>query len=445
MKKLLTIILCALLSLLTLACGATKTPKIPAPSEANAGTQLPSPMVFVETAAAFSELGITIDAPEGASEVSYSIIGDKIAQIQFQFGGFDYTYRASSKESDIAGIHDARTNAFVFDVVYDGFDATFEVVIQSAASGGKLAHWEQGGIHYTLWCAGMPDDDAFKACALRAMAKTFEKVQEIAQAVTYADFTGQETFDMDLNGDNKLEHVSFQPILTSDDYIERITLTIFSDDGSIDAVHLRLASDPCVVFAEDIDADGLVELFISGDICSCDYETWVFRYDGGKLIAAKSEAAPIGEEDGTVPPAAYGAISNIEGNVITIGDVVDILGSWWCVTQMQMQAQGFVLERIPGSVWTYPVNIKEAFGEYGVYLETIKELPVTLGGESATTTLPIGTKLVPFETNGRTYLRFITESGVMGVINVTFNQENWEYFIDGVNANELFTSLPYAG
>lgn len=452
MKKLLTVILCAALALSLAACslsGGIPGGETAAPEESNQGSQIPNPVVSVEDASAFETLGITMDAPDGAQNIAYAIIDNTLAQISFTFNGFDYTYRASATQSDISGVYDSFTDAFVMRV--ETTEATFDATVQNAVSGGRLASWSQGGVSFTLWCALAPDDAALKACVLSVMAKTFGEVSStddadganLQTAAAPKDFTGTETLDMDLNGDGFIEHVAFEPTLDDQGYILSTNVRIASDDGGNSFVVTELVCEPAAAIAYDIDNDGLVELFISGDVCSCDYETYMLRYDGGEIISADPCYIPEYEYD-SIPPAAFGTVEKIENGVITIADTVDVLGSWWCRTQYQMTATGFGMERVPGSVWVYDSSDYTA-ETWDWAAITSAEFPVTLDGAAAPTTLPVGTKLVPLDTDGETYVHFITEDGTTGTIYVTASDDYWGWLINGVDEYDLFSNEPYAG
>lgn len=257
------------------------------------------------------------------------------------------------------------------------------------------------------------------------------------------DFLEAQTLDMDLNGDGKLEHVSFEEQYDDEDYVVYMTLRVTSDDGGEASADMDIMGYLSAAFACDIDGDGLVELFVSGDICSSDYDTWVFRYDGGALAAADGAYTPDYEPD-YILPAVFGTVDKIEGGVVTISNTVDMLGSWWCQTQYQLKAGSFGLERVPGSLWTYDSSYyTDEYWDWAAI--TAAEFPVTLDGEGVPTTLPIGTKLVPIDTDGETYIHFVTQEGVRGTVYVDRYPDEWGFMIDGVDEFDLFLELPYAG
>ena len=67
--------------------------------------QMPNPMAPADSPAAFAELGIAIDAPDGAENTSYYVISGQIAEVNFLLDGHGYSLRASKAEGDISGLY----------------------------------------------------------------------------------------------------------------------------------------------------------------------------------------------------------------------------------------------------------------------------------------------------------------------------------------------------
>ena len=57
-----------------------------------------SPFEDLQSADEFSKLGFTLDAPEGASDVTYCIAYGDTAQVSFTLNGCEYRYEASREE-----------------------------------------------------------------------------------------------------------------------------------------------------------------------------------------------------------------------------------------------------------------------------------------------------------------------------------------------------------
>ncbi len=85
----------------------------------------PSPFEDVTSAEDFSEaLGFSIDAPEGAKDVSYSVAFGETAIVDFSLDGHSYTYYASKNIEDISADSDSKNTL--------------------------CQTWESGGINYLL-------------------------------------------------------------------------------------------------------------------------------------------------------------------------------------------------------------------------------------------------------------------------------------------------------
>ena len=68
-----------------------------------------SPFEDLPSADGFSRLGFTIDAPEGASDVTYCIAYGDTAQVSFTLDGCEYRYEACAEEPFAEGASDTPT------------------------------------------------------------------------------------------------------------------------------------------------------------------------------------------------------------------------------------------------------------------------------------------------------------------------------------------------
>lgn len=170
MKKLLSI-LTAALALALAACA--DRPSAPGPAETAA--QLPNPVADAADASAFSRLGVAIDAPQGAEDVRYSIIADKIAQVLFTCGGRAYTCRAAAAGEDISGVYEAFDDD-VLSTVVDADGYSVEVTTRTIGGGenGALASWTCGAAQYTLYTGDAVNADDAAALAALLAASTAE-------------------------------------------------------------------------------------------------------------------------------------------------------------------------------------------------------------------------------------------------------------------------------
>lgn len=134
-------------------------PSAPSPEPTDELVLGGNPFVEVEGADDFKALAITLDAPQGAQEVSYAIIDGEIAELRFELCGRHYLARASAQEGDFSGLIgeelspetvDAKNNAVLMTVRTDGTDVE------------KLV-WTNGKINYCLFGTDGADREALLA------------------------------------------------------------------------------------------------------------------------------------------------------------------------------------------------------------------------------------------------------------------------------------------
>ncbi len=135
-------------------------PLEPTPVESPA-TGLPNPIVEVESAADFEKLNVKIDAPEGATDVSYRIISDTIAEITFTLDGVTYTYRSANTgtEEDISGVYTEFEERS--DISVDGMDWYAIININTNKDAGALARWQYLPVQFSLYTEDHVETDAF--------------------------------------------------------------------------------------------------------------------------------------------------------------------------------------------------------------------------------------------------------------------------------------------
>ena len=98
-----------------------------------------SPFEDLQSVDEFAKLGFTIDAPEGASDVTYCIAYGNTARVDFTLDGFAYILEASAEESFL-----------------DDADETPTMV---QAERGSAAVWERDGVQYRLTnCSGASEE-----------------------------------------------------------------------------------------------------------------------------------------------------------------------------------------------------------------------------------------------------------------------------------------------
>jgi hypothetical protein len=122
--------------------------------------EISNPIVEVDGAADFSDLGFIITPHQQADTASYSIIGGKIAQINFTLNHKSYTYRAAVTTEDISGVYETFDPLpQSLDLEGPGFMVT--LVIQTIDDGkqGALVEWELEDVRYSFYT---PDPTDFE-------------------------------------------------------------------------------------------------------------------------------------------------------------------------------------------------------------------------------------------------------------------------------------------
>lgn len=118
MKKILIVTLAAMIAVALIACSApqqaatTEEPAAPAAEAEEEASEepvgMPNPIEEVESGDVILErLEIFITVPEGATDVQYSIIAERTAQVDFKLDGIAYNHRIQKTAAleDISGVY----------------------------------------------------------------------------------------------------------------------------------------------------------------------------------------------------------------------------------------------------------------------------------------------------------------------------------------------------
>ena len=429
-------------------------------------TTIANPIVTVDSADAFSALGVKIDAPEGATNISYYTISGEIAGVEFTCGSDNYVYRASATQDDISGIY-YELNAQYQMSIDAGNGDEIDATVYAAEDKGIVVEWTYNDINYALWHEGELDGKILSQIfsklveiSISDSADTQEQVEETV-VVAPVDFSESATCTIDLDGDGTDETVNLyiEPV---DDYTNYCQLTV-TDDGTDYSAKLGFYN-LSAAYAYDFDACGKTELFISGTIENDYGISYVVRYDGTALVFADPEIVDETEEtaeatattettdEAEIPEADIsfdGIITLVQDNALTVEQKVDVLGSYGATTTYKMAADAFRFAKDPETVWTTAFDASsDDSWEYSA-LTTAAEFPVRMDGTQEDSALPVGTEIGITEINTAdniTYTcRFVTRAGEEGTLTAVYDSETAGYTINGVSETSCFTSLPYAG
>lgn len=102
-----------------------------------------SPFEDVQSAEEFETLGLIIDAPEDAENVSYCIYDSAIARVDFTLSGHDYTYEAAQLDGNFSRADGEAVGSVSLNAEYD---ATLDRLSPDV----WRAHWSKDGVSYYL-------------------------------------------------------------------------------------------------------------------------------------------------------------------------------------------------------------------------------------------------------------------------------------------------------
>lgn len=138
--------------------GIKVIPPLAAPEEPS-GALVGSPFLTVSSADEFEkQLGIALDAPEGASEVQYAIIDGNIAEVYFSYGENLYSLRASEQSGDFSGLYGIEAAA-------EQLDSANNAVLTTIRSGDQTflkLTWTDGKVNYILSNTDGGNEDEIK-------------------------------------------------------------------------------------------------------------------------------------------------------------------------------------------------------------------------------------------------------------------------------------------
>lgn len=107
--------------------------------------RIPNPFV-PSTPEIFDEkLGFRVEAPKGSERAVYSVLSDKIANIDFDYAQYRFTLRAALNDGDVSGLYGQVLSP-------ETVDESHQAVLESVLTGGisRRLTWFADGIYFTL-------------------------------------------------------------------------------------------------------------------------------------------------------------------------------------------------------------------------------------------------------------------------------------------------------
>lgn len=229
------------------------------------------------------------------------------------------------------------------------------------------------------------------------------------------------SFDIDLDGDGLPDMVSITP--DEDAYTTDITFRFGS--GEEVTRHYDYEMYGINAHFTDITAgDGRKELVLAYTFGSDDYCTSIYWMQDGRLQESEN----------------YVYMTGLAGESrVWAETVVDILGTYGADVKMELSANGAAAVCSP-----YTITHTVTDWEYALHL--VKSgFPVRRLTDARSMTLDAGTRLALRETDEESYVILEAQDGTQYRAEVSRAAEGWGWEIDGVNEEDWFEVLMYAG
>ena len=261
----------------------------------------------------------------------------------------------------------------------------------------------------------------------------------VAAAEYEVEFSFETPVSVDLNGDGEIEEIRLQMIGTDEE--ASMMLVLIGGDGGVNTFMTDVMYD-CTGGAMDLNGDGSMEIYLSGDQFSDDYFTWCLRYtDEGLKIVSFPDFGRDSVTDGK-SEFGYGRISDISKNALTLTGSQDVLGTWSASRTLSLNDDHF--EFSDDGLFETIIDFDDPYLWETRCLTLTKSLNVVLEDETSGT-LEIGEKFVITKSDLQHVVYFVTQDGISGHFEIEPNeQDGWGSCIEGLAEYEYFEYLPYA-
>ncbi|MDR2107888.1 MAG: hypothetical protein LBP28_00285 [Coriobacteriales bacterium] len=137
-----------------------------ASASSSSAAQLPNPQKRVSGLDDFKALNLRMSVPTEAADVSFYIIGEEIAEVDFLVNDTSFIYRGSAvAQSNLSGVYEEFSSPQTQSVTRDGVQATLTVEI--ATSGILRATWTWPEGNYSLIGTGSIPQQNFTDIAVQ--------------------------------------------------------------------------------------------------------------------------------------------------------------------------------------------------------------------------------------------------------------------------------------
>ncbi len=246
---------------------------------------------------------------------------------------------------------------------------------------------------------------------------------------------------VDLDGDGEDETLAWSVV--EEDFFEKALVEV--TDASGDAVSWK--SDMLYrvsVYICDLDRDGVREIFVTGDMSSGDYLTYCLNYRDGEIGQLTFADAAEGADTNDSHDCYYGLVEAIDCDRVTLGGPQDVVGTY--TGSRTLALSDGALAYADDGLWHFDRDLddEDAWENFGA-LTLTDTLDVTFN-DGSQGTLSAGEKMMITASDKATVAYFQTQDGRKGSFNIEPNEEvGWGMLVNGIDENELFEFVPYAG
>lgn len=249
------------------------------------------------------------------------------------------------------------------------------------------------------------------------------------------ELTDQLPYELDWDGDGEKETVDMVAVHTnnSDDPSFPLKLTNGGEtwrsmDPGVWTARLYLTR-----------LDGSYALLLTGDSGSCDYVTYCWRLTAGDPEPVRFTGETRYDTAAAAEHLEAEFMGLDESGNLTFEGLVYMLGTYGAQRPYTLDADG-TLAPVDGSLWDYVNNEQPITARIDLEAKSVSARNGEADG--GTLTIPAGSKLLLTGSDG-TARAWFEWNGQFGVFEV--EKRDYQWFIGGLEENEVFGDLPYAG
>lgn len=247
---------------------------------------------------------------------------------------------------------------------------------------------------------------------------------------------------LDLDGDGAKESVTWK-VVPLDEYDDEVVVEVIPAAGEPITWHSDMLHSAWVC-VDDLDGDGVMELFVTGDLMSDDYVTFCLHLADGALTLLPVANTFRGDDAGEAYcDAGYGMITAIGPNRLELTGTQDVLGTWFGSRTFTLKDGR--LELADDGLWHFALGDADSW-EYRA-LTPKAEIAATFVEDDRQTggALNPGEKIQITASDRTSVAWFVTEDGREGFLSIAPDAERgWGMLVNGVPEEELFEFVPYA-